>query len=72
MKSDILDAAGCFQLCAGQHEGCEVAIHSMWEIFADEETEGMSLVDASDAFNSLNRQASLLNMFHLCPLLLPF
>ena len=25
------------------------------------------LVDASNAFNSLNRRAALLNMYHLCP-----
>ena len=39
----------------------------MREIFADEGTEGILLVDASYAFNSLNRRAALLNMFHLWP-----
>ena len=61
VKPDILYAAGCLQLCAGQHGSWEAVIHSMWEIFADEETEGVLLVDASNAFNSLNRQAALLN-----------
>ena len=32
VKPDILDAAGCLQLCAGQRGGCEAAIHSMREI----------------------------------------
>ena len=62
-----MDAAGCLQLCAGQRAGFEAAVHAMKEIFADEGTEGIWLVDASKAFNSLNRRAALLNMFHLCP-----
>ena len=36
----------------------------MQEIFADKETEGVLLVDASNDYH--NRQAALLNMFHLC------
>ena len=71
VKQDILDAAGCLQLCAGQfagqRAGCEAAVHAMREIFADQDTEGVLLVDASNAFNSLNRRAALLNMFQLCP-----
>ena len=67
VKQDVMDAAGCLQLCAGQHAGCEAAVHAMREIIADEGTEGILLVDASNAFNSLNRCAALLNMFHLCP-----
>ena len=62
-----MDAAGCLQLCAGQQAGCEAAVHTMREIFADEGTEGILLVDASNTFNSLNHCAVLLNMFHLCP-----
>ena len=69
VKQDVMDAAGCLQLCAGQRAGCEAAVHAMREIFTDEGTEGILLVDASNAFNSLNRHAALLNMFHLCPLL---
>ena len=65
VKQDILDAAGCLQLCAGQRAGCEAAVHAMREIFADQDTEGVLLVDASNAFNSLNCHAALLNMFQL-------
>ena len=54
-------------MCAGQRAGCEAAVHAMREIFVDEGTEGILLVDSSNAFNSLNRRAALLNMFHLCP-----
>ena len=58
-----MDAASCLQLCAGQRAGCEAAVHAMREIFADEGTEGILLVDASNTFNSLSRRAALLNMF---------
>ena len=67
VKQDVMDAAGCLQLCVVQRAGCEAAVHAMWEIFANEGTEGILLVDASNALNSLNRHAALLNMFHLCP-----
>ena len=59
-------AADCLQLYAGQCAGCESAVHAMREIFADDGIEGILLVDASNAFNSLNHYATLLNMFHLC------
>lgn len=61
VKQDVMDAAGCLQ---GQRAGCEAAVHAMRDIFADEGTEGILLVNASNAFNSLNRRAALLNMFH--------
>ena len=41
----------------------------MREAFLKEETEAVLLVDASNAFNSLNRNAALLNIRHLCPTL---
>ena len=37
------------QLCAGQDAGCEAAVHAMERVFADEDTEAMILVDASNA-----------------------
>ena len=65
LRQDILNTSGCLQLCAGQHGGCEVAVHAMKELFDDAESEGTLLVNASNAFNSLNRRSALLNMFEL-------
>ena len=59
---DILETAGIFQLCAGQETGSEAAIHAMHNVFQDEQSE-----PATNAFNSLNRQAALQNIHHLCP-----
>lgn len=55
--------------CAGQDAGCEAAIHAMEWIFADKDTEAMILLDASNAFNCLNRQVTLLDCGTVCPAL---
>ena len=66
-KGDIQDAVGTTQLCAGQIAGIETGIHSVRDLFNKKETEGVLLVDASNAFNSLNRQTALQNARRLCP-----
>ena len=43
----------------------------MREIFNDEQTEAVILVDASNAFNSLNRQVALHNIRIICPAFSP-
>jgi len=62
-----MDAAGALQMCARQIAGCEAAAHSVREHFQKTETEAALLVDASNAFNSLNRMTALHNVRHLCP-----
>ena len=69
VKYDLQEAAGATQLCAGQEAGCEAAVHAMEQIFADEDTEAIILVDATNAFNCLNRQVTLLNCETICPAL---
>jgi len=68
---DIEEAAGPLQVCAGRDGGCEAAVHAMRSIFQHADTEGCLLVDASNAFNSLNRKAALHNVSILCPPLSP-
>ena len=64
---DILKAAGDHQLCAGHVSGCEAGVHAMTDIQEDDQTETVLLVDASNAFNSLNREAAMRNIQSLCP-----
>ena len=67
IKPDILKIAESLQLCAGQPAGCEAAVHAMTDIFQEEETDGLLLVDAENAFNALNRSVLLHNMPYICP-----
>ena len=67
LGQDVLEAIGSVQLCAGQKGGCEAAVHALRTSFESDSTEAILLVDAKNAFNSLNRQTALLNILHLCP-----
>lgn len=67
MKTAIQVAAGPLQVCTGLKSGSEAAVHYMREQFETESAEAVILVDASNAFNSVNRQALLHNVRVLCP-----
>ena len=41
--------------------------HAMKEIFDDAEYEAVILIDATNAFNTLNRKVSLHNIQYICP-----
>ena len=64
-----MKAVGNLQLCAGQLAGAETAVHAAKEIFADKECHSVLLIDASNAFNTLNRQAMMHKISVLCPTL---
>ena len=67
IKKDIQEAADPLQMATGLQSVAEAAIHFMKEIFDDEQTDTVILVDASNTFNSLNRNAALHNIQILCP-----
>ena len=67
LKSDIKKAAGPLQVCAGHNGGVEAAVHAMKKVFEDPTTKAVKLVDATNAFNSMNRQTALHNMQITCP-----
>ena len=66
-KSDIIDAYGSLELCTGHKSGSEAVVHAMRTIFDAHETDAVLLIDASNAFNALNRAAALHNIRVLCP-----
>ena len=65
--SEIEEVAGALQVCGGQQGGCEAAVHAMKTISEDPSTEAILLVDATNAFNTLNRKVALLNIQQTCP-----
>ena len=71
VRHDVQEAAGPLQLCAGQQAGCEAAVHALRTLFDDTSNDGLLLVDASNAFNSLNRALALVNIRKICPIISP-
>ena len=53
--------------CTGYNNGCVGAIHVMNEVFNNPDTEAALLIDAENAFNSINRQTALANINIICP-----
>ena len=69
-RVDVELACGSDQLCGGVRSGIEGAIHSMTSLLLQHGATSswiVLLVDASNAFNSLNRVALLLNVQRLWP-----
>ena len=72
LRKDILKATGSIQLCAGQDAGSEAAIHSVYDMLNEDNTEAVLMVDVWNAFNSFNREAFPHNTKVLCPALATF
>ncbi|PFX34367.1 hypothetical protein AWC38_SpisGene651 [Stylophora pistillata] len=66
-KPDVIDPSGSLQVCAGHRSGSEAAIDAMRELFENDNSDVVLLIDASNASNSLNRAAALHNIGVLCP-----
>lgn len=58
---DLEKLCGADQLCSGLRSGLEGVIHAVKELFDDHCNQGwgLLLVDASNAFNFINRVAAL-------------
>ena len=54
------------EVCVGHEAGCEVGAHVIDSIFSNDNTDNVLLIDAKNAFNSVNRIAFILNVKILC------
>ena len=61
--------AGPLQVCAGHNAGSEAAIHATSQVFVEEGTDGILLIDASNAFNQMNRSVALHTIQITCKVL---
>ena len=58
VKKDVITSTGSLQVCAGQEAGAEA-----------EECEAVLLINAENAFHSINRKAALHNISITCPII---
>ena len=66
IREDITESGSSLQVCAGQEAGSQAAAHPMHEIFKEQDTEAVLLIDAANAFNTVNRKVVLLNVKVIC------
>ena len=59
----------CSSVLGKLESGREAAVHGMQKLFSSPEVEAVLLVDATNAFNSINRQTALRNIQHICPVI---
>ena len=69
ISKDLRRVAGSDQLCVGQRAGIESAIHELRTSFASSREHALLQIDASNAFNTLNRCLALQNIDMICPLM---
>jgi hypothetical protein len=67
LKEEIMEACGTLQTFSGVQSGIEAATHAMASKFENEESEAVLLVDAKNAFNSMNRKNALRTVSKVCP-----
>ena len=59
-KKDVKVAEESPQVCAGQEAGSAAAINAIYDIYEQDETKVVLLVDACNAFNFINHKGMLL------------
>ena len=69
-KKDIKDAAISLPISAGQDTGAKAAIHAMQVMHtsANEDTKAVLLINAENAFSSINRKVMRHSFNFICPI----
>ena len=67
LRDGSITSVGLLQICAGPESGCKAAVHALSKIYKEEHTEAVLLVDAANAFSSVNRKIFLHNINEVCP-----
>ena len=67
IREDIISAVGSLQVCTGQEARFESLVRAMRAIYEDQLSDTVFLVDTSNAFDSVNRNAFLHNIIIICP-----
>ena len=70
LKNELMPLGSNYQLCLGQKCGIEYAIHTLRDQYSKTSADAVLLIDAENAFNSLNRKLALKNIENTCPSLL--
>ena len=64
-RNDILASVGSLQVGEGHEAGCEPLTHAIRRVYEEQSAEAV-LVDSSNTFNSVNRNAFLHNVEITC------
>ena len=67
VDAELRSIGGNDQLCIGQTAGIEYSIHSLRTEFEKDSCEALLLIDATNAFNNLNRATALESIRRICP-----
>ena len=69
LKEEIKSTAGPLQVCTGHSAGAKPAIHTMSQVFDEEETDGTLLIDTTNTFNQMNKALAMHNIQITCPIM---
>lgn len=59
---NVVSPVDSLQVCARYDAGCQAAVHIMHSIFKEVNTEAVLLIDAGNAFNSVNGNVSFIKL----------
>ena len=70
LKNELMSLGLNYHFCLGQKCGIEYAIQTLRDQYSKTSADAVLLIDAENAFNSLNRKLAFKNIENTCPSLL--